>query len=61
MEGGPEDRYMVIVGGNGHGRGPENGLVWAGTRLRGILAGEKVKRPLPSPYLAEAMGELGWV
>lgn len=51
--------------GNGCGWGPDNGLVWAGTGLMGLLAGERVKGPLPSPDLAEARvqgrGELGWV
>lgn len=39
--------------------------MWAGTGLRGLLAGERVKGPLPSPYLAKARvqgrGELMWV
>lgn len=45
--------------------GPGNGLVWAGTGLRGLLAGERVKGSLPSPYLAKARvqgrAELRWV
>ena len=45
--------------------GPGNGLVWAGTGLRELLAGERIKGPLFRPYLPKARvqgrGELRWV
>lgn len=34
--------------GNGCGWGPDNGLVWAGTGLMGLLAGERVKGHSPA-------------